>query len=251
MFQVFYVLGRFVMQITSVDIRNNNNVCPITQKQSFGHSHSAAKESTYKPSQKAFIACMSTLGVLGSVAILAKKAGYSLKPSKIFKDIKNSYLAKADFEAEEVIALGAGSCIGGLAAGFIIDKDKKNRKAKLRESLMQIGNVSIPILTVKLMTEKLCGKASEGIRALAGLGGVGIGVVLANLIMNTLCNWIFHQGKEDSRGIKATDFSAHLDDVVVAAHYIAPKSKIVHTIGRVVPAALIIPGFEVGNKTSY
>ncbi len=99
------------------------------------------------------------------------------------------------------------------------------------------------------MTQKIFGKASEGIRAIAGLAGVGIGVFLANIIMNRLNRLIFREKEDMSRGVQLTDFSAHLDDVVVAAHYIAPKSKLVHAIGRIVPAALVIPGLEVGNKT--
>ncbi len=236
------------MQVLDINVKNSNFVLDFCSKNpKFGHSHGAMKENNYKPSQKAFIAGMSALGVAGSLAILAKKAGYSLKPSKMFKDIKNSYLAKIDFEAKEVIAMGAGSCIGGLAAGCAIDKDKINRRAKLRETLMQIGNVSIPILTVDLMVDKIFKKSSEGVKAFAGLGGVAIGVVLANFIMNKLNNLIFKEGK--SRGVKVTDFSAHLDDVVVAASYIS-KARLVHAIGRIIPAALVIPGLEVGNKTA-
>lgn len=236
------------MQILSANINSKVLTGSCNQSPSFGHGHDSAKNSGYKPSEKALITGMSVLGVAASLALLARGAGHSLKPSKMIKNIKNSYLATADFEAKEVIALGAGSCLGGLAAGCIIDKDKNNRKAKLRESLMQIGNVSIPILTVHLMTQNIFKKASEGVRAFAGLGGVAIGVVAANLIMNKINNIIFHEKNGEGRGVKVTDFSAHLDDVVVAAHYIAPKSKIVHAIGRIVPAALVIPGIEVGNK---
>lgn len=217
---------------------------------SFGHANSSMKNNGYKTSDKAIIACTSVLGVAGSLALLAKGAGYSLKPSKMFKNIKNSYLAKAEFLAPQVIAMGAGSCIGGLAGGYIVDKNKQNRKAKLREALMQIGNVSIPIITVDLMVDKLFHKASDGVKAAAGLGGVALGVVLANFIMNRVNNFIFNEPKGESRKVKATDFSAHLDDVVVSASYIAPKSKIVHAISRTIPIALVIPGLEVGNKIS-
>ena len=236
------------MQVQPINTYKQYESDFVRKYPNFGHSHSAIKESTYTPKEKAIIAGMSILGVLGSLAILAKGAKYSLKPSKMFKDIKNSYLANADFEAKEVIAMGAGSCLGGLAAGFMVDKNKANRRAKLRESLMQIGNVSIPILTVHLMTKNIFGKASEGVRAFAGLGGVAIGVLLANFVMNRLNNLIFKEPVGEGRKIKITDFSAHLDDVVVAAHYIAPQSKIVHAIGRIVPAALVIPGLEVGSK---
>ena len=238
------------MLVLPVNMTNTKcNTDSETRNPCFGHEHSSMKDSPYKPSEKALIAGMSALGVLGSLALLSKGAGYSLKPSKMFKDIKNSYLAKIDFEAKEVVAMGAGSCIGGLAAGYIIDKDKANRRAKLRESLMQIGNVSIPIITVDLLVDKIFKKQTKMARAFIGLVGVGIGVVLGNIIMNKINNLIFDEGKDTSRKIKITDFSAHLDDVVVAASYIS-KSNLVHAIGRIIPAALVIPGLEVGNKTA-
>ncbi len=231
----------------------NNNVANNTrfsnENPKFCHSHKSIKTSNYKPSEKAVIFTTTSLGVLGSLAILAKSAKYSLKPSDMFKNIKNSYLAKTDFGAKEVIAMGAGSCIGGLAGGFIVDKDKNNRKSKLRESIMQIGNVSIPILTVHLMVEKIFKNASKGARAFAGLGGVFAGVTIANFVMNKFNNIIFNENNGEKRKMKVTDFSAHVDDFVVAASYIS-KSDFVHTLGRVIPIALLIPGLEVGNKTA-
>jgi len=213
----------------------------------FCHSHSAIK-SDYKPSEKALIAGLSVMGVVTSLALMAKHAGYSLKPSKMFKNIKNSYFFKEKFLAPQVIAMGAGSCAGGLAGGLIVDKNKQNRKAKLREALMQIGNVSIPIITVDLMVDKIFKNASKVTRAVTGLCGVAIGVVLANFIMNRINNWIFKEPKGQSRKVQATDFSAHLDDVVASATYIAPESLIVYYISRLIPPALVIPGLETGNK---
>lgn len=229
---------------------NNNNifVSQDFQKEnpSFGHLHSTS-ENGYKPSEKAVVATTTVLGVLASLALLAKGEKYSLKPSKMFKDIKNSYLAKKDFEAKEVIAMGAGSCLGGIAGGCIIDKDKNNRKAKLRESVMQIGNVSIPILTVYLFVEKIFKNASKGVKAFVGLGGVFAGVAIANFIMNRLNNILFNEKSGEGRKMKISDFAEHPDDVIVAANYIA-KGNFVHTLGRVIPFALLIPGWEVGNK---
>ena len=214
----------------------------------FGHVHSI-KDSGYKPSEKAIIAGTTTIGVLSSLALLAKCAKYSLKPSKMFKNIKNSYLAQTNFEAKEVIAMGAGSCLGGLAGGFIVDKNKDNRNAKLRETIMQVGNVSIPILTVHLLIKKVFKNASKGVKALAGLGGVIAGVTIGNFVMNRLNNILFNEKHGEGRKMKVTDFSAHLDDFVVAASYIS-KSDFVHSVGRIIPLALIIPGLEVGNKTA-
>lgn len=227
---------------------NQNNVYTLNSEPSFRHGHSREK-SHYTTRQKAIITATATLGVLSSLALLAHHAGYSLKPSKMFKNIKNSYLANVDFEAKEVIALGAGSCIGGLAGGYLVDKNPDNRRAKRRESIMQIGNVSIPILFVHVINKFIFKNASKLTKSLASLGGVGLGVMTANFVMNRLNNAIFNEKVGEGRKMKFTDFSAHLDDVVVAASYIS-KANWVKAIGRLIPVALVIPGLEVGHKTA-
>ena len=112
---------------------------------------------------------------------------------------------------------------------------------------MQIGNVSIPILTVHLLVEKAFKNSSKGVKAFAGLGGVFVGVTIANIVMNKLNNILFNEKSGEGRKIKITDFFAHIDDVVLAASYIS-KSDFVHTVGRIIPLALMVPGLEVGNK---
>ena len=225
-------------------VNNINNINPAAKKLVFGHGHK--NNSNYSSGQKAIITGMSILGVLAGAAVAAKFKGYSLKPSKMFSNIKNSYFLKSDFKAEEVVTMGAGSILGGLAAGYIVDKDTHNRRAKKREALMQIGNVAIPIFTVDLLVDKTLKNSSKWAKAIGGASGIVIGVTLANIIMNKVNNWIFNEN--NARNVKFTDYSVHLDDAVVAANYIS-KSKVVKAIGRLVPAALVIPGLEVGKKT--
>lgn len=212
----------------------------------FGHGHSHEK-SPYSKKEKAVIAGMTALGVGTSLALLAKGAGYSLKPQKMFKNFKNSYFSKVDFEAKEVISIGAGTCLGGLTGGYMVDKDKANRKAKRREAVMQMGNISIPILTVHYM-HKLGEKFGKTGEAVSSIAGIFIGVYLANYLMNKLSNVLFRNKNE--RGVKATDFSAHVDDMIVSAGYVS-KANLVHKIGRIIPFALMIPGNEVGNKVAH
>lgn len=244
--------------------RINSNQLPVS-KNNFKHA-SDAQESSYSAKNKLIVAGTSALGVAIAMAGLAKHAGYSLKPSKIFKhfkswdDFKNSYFMKVRFEAEQVISIGAGTCLGGLLGGYAIDQDPANRKAKTREAVMQMGNISIPILTVAGLagwTEKY-GKV---VNSFASLGAVFVGVYLANILMNKLGDLLFNN-KQQTRGVKATDFSAHLDDFVLASSYIFPKQtaangaktfshvmgNVVHSLGRLVPAALVIPGYEIGKK---
>lgn len=223
------------------------NISPVNYNtQSFKHFGETEQKNPYSKKQRAVVAGMSALGTAVSCAILAKKAGYSLNPSKMLKNIKNSYLAKVEYHDEQVIPIGIGSVLGGLAGGYMIDKDKHARKEKRREALMQIGNVSIPILTVDFLSKKL-GKYGKIPKTCGAVAGIFAGVYLANIIMNRVNNFIFRQ--KEGRDMKITDFSAHLDDAVVAASYVS-KHPIVYAISRVIPAALMIPGNEVGNKKS-
>ncbi len=229
------------------------NISPITsayqtKSVKFGHDKSGDPIVNASMKDRLKILGATSAGVAIACAGLAKNAGYSLKPAKMFRNIKNSYLAKTDFKAKQVITIGAGSCLGGLVGGYMLDNDTKNRKAKTREAVMQMGNISIPILTVKYLAE-WTEKYGKFANTTASIGAVFLGVFIANILMNKLGDYLFNNKKE-TRGIKITDFSAHLDDFVLAATYIFPKSGFVHNVGRAIPVALMIPGMEVGLKKS-
>ena len=256
------------------------NVLPVNKNRpinpNFGHLN-PWEDSTYNTKERVIAAATTAIGVAGAAAVLAKHSGYSLKPSKIFKnsiknlkkpsqlfknfikDIKNSYLWNVEYDDKPVIALGAGSCLGGLVGGYIIDKNKENRKAKQREAILQMFNISVPIIFVTR-----CAKLGKNIgkkyleknpiketfrttvpKAMGAIAGIFAGVYTANIIANKLNEKIFHRGK--GRDVQASDFSAHLDDFCVAAQQIS-DNKIVHGISRLVPIALMVAGNEVGNK---
>ena len=222
------------MNISSISINSKNT--------SFGHNNPWA-DSPYNKKERYIIAGTTALGVATSMALLAKHKGYSLNPAKMFKNYKNSYFNKVEYDEVPVIAMGAGSCLGGLAGGFLIDKDKENRKAKMREALLQIANISVPIVFV-VYAAKFGKKFGKLAQAAGGIAGLFAGVFTANLIGNKINEKIFNRGK--GRPVQATDFSAHLDDFCVAAEQIYSGS-LVHAISRLVPFALMVAGNEVGN----
>ena len=238
------------------------SIQPITvntqSKPNFGHNNPWA-DSPYNKKQQAVIAGTTALGVFGSMALLAKGEGHSIKPSKILKSIK-SYWSKVEFDEKPVIGIGAGSCLGGFVGGCIVDKDKENRKAKMRETLLQIFNISVPIIFVvtaaklgKKVGQKFFEKgAIETFRtkipkAVGGITGLFAGVYSANIIANKINEKVFNRGK--GRPVQASDFSAHLDDFCVAAQQIH-DGKFVHAVSRFVPIALMIAGNEVGNTST-
>ncbi|MCQ2753689.1 MAG: hypothetical protein MJ231_01425 [bacterium] len=228
------------MLLSPVNVNTVQNTQNSVLAPSFEH---AKNKNNYSTKQKALVATTSAVGVLGAMMLLARHQNM-----KFFtKKFKDSYFVKANYaNPVPIIGMGAGSILGGLAGGYLIDKNKTNRKAKSREALLQMGNVAIPILTVDLAVDKLFKNASKWGKAIAGIGGVFVGVALANIIMNKVNNLIFQN--KDERGVKITDYSAHVDDIVTAASYIS-KSKVVYYISRIIPFALMIPGNEVGKKT--
>lgn len=241
------------MQVSPININSSNK--------SFGHNNPWA-DSPYDTKKKTTVAITTAIGVLGGMACHAKYKGYSLNPQKMFSNIKNSYWSKVEFDDKPVIIIGAGSCLGGLVGGYLIDKDKENRKAKKREALLQITNISLPIIFTTRMAKwgQYIGnkywdksrpknlhtfrtKIPQGVSAMLGLIA---GVFTANVVANKINEKIFNQGK--GRPVQVTDFSAHLDDICVAARQIS-NTKLTDYIQKLVPIALMVAGNEVGNTT--
>lgn len=239
------------MRISPISKCSMNKETGSSNETAFGHGNESFWKSDYSTKDKLIVAGTSALGVLGSLAILAKTQGHSLKPKNFLKYLKDTKIL-----CKEVLTMGAGTCLGGLAGGYIIDKNPENRKAKRREAVMQMGNISIPILTVDL-TDKLCDKLKvakettkgKSIRAVASLGAIVAGIYIANFAMNKLSNLLF-KNKSEERGVKGTDLFPHIDDLLASGQYIAPKSNIIAKISRLVPFALMVPGNEIGNKKS-
>ena len=240
------------------------NISPTSSKDikqpAFGHGNPWS-DSPYSIKDRAIIAGTTALGVAGGLAILSKCAGYSLNPKKMFKNFKGSYLYKAPYDEKEIITMGAGSCLGGLAGGYIVDKHPDNRKAKLRETLMQIANISIPIIFVvrfakgaKYLGQKFFEKnmkvenyRTKVYKATGAIAGIFAGVYLSNIIANKINEKIFKKGK--GRPVQLSDFSAHLDDFCMAARQIDEKNPLIHKVTMCIPLALMVAGNEVGNKT--
>ena len=236
------------MHITPITLNKNISTVQKGDNLTFGHEKSFWK-SDYSMKEKAVVATTTALGVASSLLLLAKSQGHSLKPKKFLEYLKNT-----EFLCKEVVAMGVGTCAGGLAGGYLIDKNPLNRKAKRREAVMQFGNISIPIAVVAA-TDKLCKKLGvtanntkgKVIKATSSAAAIVAGIYLANFAMNKVSNLIF-KNKTEERGVKGTDLFPHIDDVLASAQYIAPSSKIVQGISRIIPFALMVAGNEVGNK---
>ena len=147
----------------------NDNISALYRSQQIAHSQlSATKTSSCAPAQvnsadnnslskprKIGIGICSTLGVAASLMLLAKcdkTKAYSINPLKMLKGkISDSYLANSKYKTKEIVTIGAGSILGGLAGGAVLD-DKKNFNSKLREGIIQIANISFPIAFVESLS---------------------------------------------------------------------------------------------------
>ena len=171
-------------------------------------------------------------------------------------------------DATKIISIATGSVAGGFAGGALVDKD--NIKAKKREVLSQLlGDVIVPITCVwagakvfkhyektlqKLMPKidkentfaKIVNKISENIpNAVATLGSLAVGIIAGNKVSNEINEKLYH--KKVERGIKATDFAPHVDDLCMSISMVNSGSEFGTKLGRVIPLALLVPGYETGT----
>ena len=210
----------------------------------------------------------SALGVMASLMLLAKcdkSKAYSINPLKMLRgNIKDSYILNKRYKTKEIVTIGAGSILGGLAGGAILD-DKKNFNSKLREGVVQILNITFPIAFVEALS--LCGTTlaeksmpnwcqsknffkqvvTKVPATIGAISGLICGMYVGNRCSNKLNEKIFR--KKDDRPVKMTDFSAHVDDIGVAATFIAPENILTKTVSRLIPAALVVAGYETGIKS--
>ena len=244
-----------------------------TYTPNFGHGG----HSDLNKKQKAAIMASSVAGMTPVIAVLAKRKGYSLSPKRILntpvKDwaiFKYSPKDKAiDFADPKVItAVATGSVAGGFIGGSLVD-EKSNVKAKKREILNQIlGNIIVPVTTVYL-SSKLFGKYQNRLeakmpqfkpsgsvtkffnkvlrklpQAAATLGALTVGIFLGNKVSNTINEKLYN--KKVDRNVRATDFAPHVDDLCMATTMMSPNSTFGQKLGRVIPLALIVPGYQTG-----
>ena len=242
-----------------------------TSYTSFGNSNNSLNKK-----KKAVILAASAAGMTPVMMFLAARKGFSLNPAKIIKTpvkewalFKSTPKSKAiQFEAPQIIAVATGSVLGGFAGGALVD-DKSNLNAKKREILNQIlGNVLVPVTCV-WSGSKLYAKYADKIEGampqirslkkfpqfinkclqkvpngLTTLGLLALGIYLGNKVSNLINEKIYH--KKVDRGIKATDFAPHVDDVCMAVSVMNNESSFGAKLGRIIPLALLVPGYQTG-----
>lgn len=279
MWEIKIMINNVIASSVNTNYQNLYQNKAKTYNQSFGHGDGSSNTLTKK--QKAAILASSAAGMIPVLAVLAKLKGFSLNPAKIIKTSpKNWAIFKyspkdksIQFEEKEIIATATGSVVGGFVGGYFID-DKSNRKAKKREVLNQIlGNVLVPVGCVGLGSRvyekyanrlsnlmpqfnspksiaKIANKVLRNIpNALGTVVFLSTGIYLGNKVSNLINEKLYH--KKVERNIKTSDFAPHVDDLCMATSMMNKESEFGSKLGRIIPLALLVPGYETGTAQEH
>ncbi len=199
----------------------------------------------------------SLLGIMGGVATV-----YLMARSKN----PNISLKNYRYTEKDVLVIGAGSVLGGLLAGSVVDKN--NADNKLREASQQyIGNMVFPVCFLA-MTEHLLEKintpqfkANNNIAKMANMLLKGLpksiaiilalvsGMEIGNKVMNKVNNKIFK--KEVKHEIKKEDYLVHLDDICLASNFLLKDAKSIASVtSKILPFTFVVAGTKTGLKQS-
>ena len=213
-----------------------------------------------KPSKKKVTAASiagSAIGIAGAVAgvyAMAKKGN----PAASIKNLR--------YEEKDVLLIGAGSVLGGLAGGLAADSDKKNVKPKLREAsqqffgsmacpigLLAIGNKILDKTNFQLPKLKSASKAANAVngvlsvlpRVAVAVGTLIGGMEIGNKVMNAVNDRVFNEKVEHH--IHKEDYLVHADDLCLAANMLLKDAQSVSAVtSKVLPAAFIVAGSKTG-----
>lgn len=255
-----------------MQVQNVSNK-PISNKANNSKKHEYVSHDRNDTKVKVAALAGSGIGIaltIGSLLYKLKKGG---NPAK-FADLK--------LEEAEALKLAAGSILGGLTGGLLADK-KENAKPKVREAMQQFfGNIATPIGLLALskkgleklvektgfempiiemsaenivkkpkltkLVTKLNSVIKESPKIAVTIASLVGGLAIGNKIMNKVTDKIFHE--KQKRDVKASDYSAHVDDLCLASAFISENPTFNKVMAKILPASYLIAGFETGTKKS-
>ena len=182
------------------------------------------------------IAAGSLIGTVLPLIFLAKKQ---------FGKINLSNLINLNYGVKEMLAMGSGSVIGGVASGIAFDKNS-NKKRKMQEGVFQFMNSAVPTLlvggVVKLMEGNEKYKDSKIAKLIAIpttlLAGMTLAAFLSNIINDP-------KDKEPDRKLTLKDSIVNLDDALSAL--IVAKVPFADKLQKAVPIIFAWCGYKAGQ----
>lgn len=119
---------------------------------------------------------------------------------------------------KKILSTAAGAIAGGIAGGCIADKDKENRKEKLKEGMFEMTNITVPTIFVagisKLLENKNLPIPTVVKKIAPVVTGLGIGIPIASKISGMMSQKIFKEDKNNVRKFKPKDLIVHSDDMI-------------------------------------
>lgn len=196
------------------------------------------------------------VGAFAPVVFFAKKQGKIPKINNIkdfgkniFKNIGKTL--NIHYDLKQIISVGAGGVIGGLAGG-LLDRKEKHKLEKLEEGAFQMMNVTFPALLVA-GSMKMCDKFkflnNAPSRILASVASILIGANGAVALSNKTDRLFFDKFNHDpDRKLKPKDFVIHLDDFIgtlILAKF--PLADKLH-MNKILPFVYAWSGYHVGES---
>ncbi len=202
----------------------------------------------------------------GSAAGIAAAVGGIYIASKKGNPLQT--LKNLSYAEKDVIAIGAGSIIGGLTGGLIADKNKENVKPKLREASQQFfGNLLFPIGFLAIGNKLLekskftlpqlnpSNKAAKFInpvlknipKFITTVASIITGMEVGNSIMNKVNNKIFNEDKKHN--VALSDYLIHADDLCFTANMLLKDTPSLSSVtSKVLPLTFILAGSKTGSQ---
>jgi len=194
-----------------------------------------------------FAAIGAFIGVMTPILFFSKKQNKGLKLNS-FKNIAR--VININYELPQILAVGAGGVLGGLAGG-LADRKEIHKIEKIEEGTFQLMNVAFPAVLVDKGI-KLCKKSkyfNNNISKIAvSIGSIIAGASGAVIIANKIDDKLFDkyiQGPD--RKLKKKDFIVHVDDffgtLVLAKFPLANKLQ----VEKILPLIYTWSGYHVGD----
>lgn len=215
----------------------------------------------------------SSIGALGAftLCVLSNQKNNSFKDcfiknntAKTFKNLWD--YTKLDYEGLKgyfyMTSQMAGAALGSLGAGFMIDKDKENRKEKIKEAIFAIDNVVIPTAfakTCEFLIEKGADKNNlinglnnnKLLKSLTVITALACGLYTSLKTSNAINNNIVDKENKNDKKIKPKDLLVHVDDIIPVLAALKGSIFARLQLDRLMPFIYLFTGAEVGEKDKY
>lgn len=205
------------LQIVDSKQKHHANYAYLKQKAHEKHVDEFFLTDRFAPEKRHsnFALIGSTIGILTPLFLIAKKQNINFSKLKTVDKIKKMFSIK--YQLPQILTLGVGGALGGLAGG-LADKKEKGKLKKIEEASYQLMNIAFPAILVDKAI-KLCEnnkKLNNPYAKIAGsLLGIFAGATAAVEIANKTDDMFFDKyNKDPERKFKKKDLIVHVDDLL-------------------------------------